>query len=529
MAGISYASNGRAMWETPTWAVAIVCAVIVVISAVLEKGLYRLGQWFTARHKKALFEALVRIKDELMILGFLSLLLNLGEEYIGKICISYKVADTMLPCPKADTSDTRRLLAELFTSMRADGRILAGAKKDYCPQGKVSLITSTGVKQLDKLIFFLAVFHVICTGLMMALGRAKIRGWKEWENETHSVTYQATNDPTRFRFANDVTFVRDHASIWNRRPLVFYIACFFRQFFRSVEKADYLTLRHGFISVHLAPGSQFDFQKYIKRSLEDDFTEVVGISSTLWVSAVIFMLLNVNGWHTLIWVSLFPVVIILAIGTKLQAIMAKMALEIQEKNEIVRGMPQVQPNDSHFWFGRPRLVLFLIHFSVFQNAFQIVYFFWIWYEFGLDSCFLEKFWIIVARVILGVGVQLLCSYIALPLYALVTQMGSHMKKSIFDEQTAKALKKWRQTAKKKKEKSKTSGSEVVSPASSAPHLLHRLKTTGHSADGAPSGSYSLEHDGSDLDVDSSPTSFSRDHHPLDEVHGDAGDFSFSRH
>ncbi|ERN17125.1 hypothetical protein AMTR_s00044p00117330 [Amborella trichopoda] len=241
------------------------------------------------------------------------------------------------------------------------------------------------------------------------------------------------------------------------------------------------------------------------------------------------MLLNVNGWHTLIWVSLLPVVIILAIGTKLQAIMAKMALEIQEKNEIVGGMPQVQPNDSHFWFGRPRLVLFLIHFSVFQNAFQIVYFFWIWYEFGLDSCFLEKFWIIVARVILGVGVQLLCSYIALPLYALVTQMGSHMKKSIFDEQTAKALKKWRQTAKKKKEKSKTSGSEVVSPASSAPHLLHRLKTTGHSAHGAPSGSYSLEHDGSDLDVDSSPTSFSRDHHPLDEVHGDAGDFSFSRH
>ncbi|ERN17123.1 hypothetical protein AMTR_s00044p00116760 [Amborella trichopoda] len=63
MAGISYASNGRAMWETPTWAVAIVCAVIVVISVVLEKGLYRLGQWFTARHKKALFEALVRIKD----------------------------------------------------------------------------------------------------------------------------------------------------------------------------------------------------------------------------------------------------------------------------------------------------------------------------------------------------------------------------------------------------------------------------------------------------------------------------------
>ena len=78
--------------------------------------------------------------------------------------------------------------------------------------------------------------------------------------------------------------------------------CFFRQFFKSVSKSDYLALRNGFISVsvhcdlfflgnsllpmklkfllsqvHLAPGSKFNFQKYIKRSLEDDFKVVVGV------------------------------------------------------------------------------------------------------------------------------------------------------------------------------------------------------------------------------------------------------------
>ncbi|KAE8725558.1 hypothetical protein F3Y22_tig00008468pilonHSYRG00010 [Hibiscus syriacus] len=42
----------------------------------------------------------------------------------------------------------------------------------------------------------------------------------------------------------------------------------------------------------------------------------------------------------------------------------------------------------------------------------------------------------------GVLVQFMCSYITLPLYALVTQMGSTMKRSIFDEQTSKALKQW---------------------------------------------------------------------------------------
>lgn len=86
--------------------------------------------------------------------------------------------------------------------------------------------------------------------------------------------------------------------------------CFCRQFARSVLKVDYTTLRHGFIIVssqficfvhkikllflafagiidcfffrfqaHLAPKSQtnFDFQKYIKRSLDEDFKVVVGI------------------------------------------------------------------------------------------------------------------------------------------------------------------------------------------------------------------------------------------------------------
>ncbi|PPD98512.1 hypothetical protein GOBAR_DD04472 [Gossypium barbadense] len=85
--------------------------------------------------------------------------------------------------------------------------------------------------------------------------------------------------------------------------------CFFRQFFRSVGRVDYLTLRNGFIKVHLAPGSKFNFQKYIKRSLEDDFKIVVGVSPVLWASFVVYLLLNVRGWHALFWASLVPVIV----------------------------------------------------------------------------------------------------------------------------------------------------------------------------------------------------------------------------
>lgn len=69
-------------------------------------------------------------------------------------------------------------------------------------------------------------------------------------------------------------------------------------------------------------------------------------------------------------------------------------------------------------------------------------------------------------------------------------MGSHMKKAVFDEQMAKALKKWHMTAKKKKGKARKpstetlGGSDSVSTSTSAFHAsgatLLRSKTTGHS-------------------------------------------------
>ncbi|KAL3649719.1 MLO-like protein 8 [Castilleja foliolosa] len=492
----------RTLEQTPTWAVAGVCAVIIVISLILEKVLHKVGTWLTDRHKRALFEALEKVKAELMILGFISLSLVFSQYYIAEICIPDHVANTMLPCRLKDDEkggNRRRLLSY-------ERRELAG-KSSACKEGSVPIITVDGLHQIHILIFFLAVFHVIYSALTMALGRLKIRGWKQWEQETSSHNYEFSNDPSRFRLTHETSFVRAHTSFWTRIPIFFYIGCFFRQFFKSVSKSDYLTLRNGFISVHLAPGSKFDFQKYIKRSLEDDFKTVVGVSPVLWASFVLFLLLNVSGWQALFWASLIPLVIILSVGTKLQAILTKMALEISERHAVVQGIPLVQGSDKFFWFGRPQLVLHLIHFALFQNAFQVTYFFWIWYEYTLNSCFHDNLGLVIGKIGLGVGVLFLCSYITLPLYALIAQMGSTMKKSIFDEQTSKALKKWHMAVKKKHHDGRTGrsptrtlgvGSSPTSSASSPFHpTLLRFKTTGHSA-------RSMGYDDHDLEDPSTP-------------------------
>ncbi|KAK1361602.1 hypothetical protein POM88_046076 [Heracleum sosnowskyi] len=495
----------RELDRTPTWAVAGFCAAFIIISILLEKILHKLGAWFMKKHKKALFDALDKVKSELMILGFISLILTFTQTYIAKICVPENVANSMLPCHHE--TGIKENLSRLLSD---DDKEKSPPKvpKFSCKEGKVPLISEEGLHQLHILVFFLAVLHVIYSAITMALGKLKIRGWKVWEQETASNDYEFATDASRFRLVHETSFVRAHTKLWTRIPFVFTIGCFLRQFFRSVTKSDYLTLRNGFINVHLAPGSKFDFQKYIKRSLEDDFKVVVGVSPVLWASFVIFLLINVDGSEALFWVSFIPLVIILAVGTKLQSILTQMATEIIDRHAVVQGIPLVQGSDKYFWFGRPKLVLYLIHFALFQNAFQVTYYLWITYEFGLKSCFHENYEYLIVKLCIGVLVLVLCSYITLPLYALVAQMGSYMKKSIFDEQTSRALLNWQKAAKKhagragrsttmhtvRTEESASRSLEDASPIPvapvassstskihSSPATLHRFKTTGHSS------------------------------------------------
>ncbi|KAL9249829.1 MLO-like protein [Drosera capensis] len=448
----------RTLAETPTWAVAAL---------------------LTSRNKKALHEALERVKAELMVLGFISLILTFGQNFIARICIPSSVANTMLPCKLNKMDDSsfsssndehhRRLSWNVHRILTSSSAI------PPCHAGYEPLISASGIHQLHILIFFLAVFHVIFSAVIMALGRLKIRGWKEWELETSSNDYLISNDPSRFRLTHQTSFIKAHNNFLTRSRFFFYMACFFRQFFRSVTKTDYITLRNGFITAHIAPGRSFDFRKYIKRSLEDDFQVVVGVSPVLWVSFVISLILNVHGWHMLFWASLIPLIIILAVGTKLQSVLAKMALETIERHAVVQGIPLVQASDEYFWFSRPRLMLHLIHFTLFQYI-------------KLRYCFDDSLPFAVAKLAVGIFSLCLCSYITLPLYALVTQMGSYMKRSVFDEQTSEALKRWHNAA-KEKQQAEGSGKSSVAEGSgkssvaegsrkSSVRSLYRSKTTG---------------------------------------------------
>ncbi|KAG6765239.1 hypothetical protein POTOM_029265 [Populus tomentosa] len=494
---MSSTNKAISLEETPTWAVAVVCFVLVAISIVIEHLIHVVEKWLKKKHKIALVEALEKVKAELMLMGFISLFLTILQGPISDICIPKSVAATWHPCApnqeekakaekSSDSNENRRRLLQFLDSGESQRRFLA-SKYDTCGEGTVALVSSYGIHQLHIFIFILAVVHVLYCIITYFLGRTKMRKWKTWENETKTLEYQYHNDPERFRFARDTSFGRRHMQLWSKSPVLLWIVCFFRQFLGSVNKVDYMTLRHGFITAHLAPGSEtrFDFQKYISRSLDEDFKVVVGISPIIWFMAVLLLLTDTHGWNSHLWLPFIPLAVILSIGTKLQVIITQMGLRIQERGDVVKGAPVVQPGDDLFWFGRPRFLLFLIHLVLFQNAFQIAFFIWSVYEFSINSCYHARTEAIVIRITLGVIIQIVCSYVTLPLYALVTQMGSSMRSTVFNDRVAAALKTWHLTAKKQSKHGKNSASHT--PMSSRPqtpthgmspvHLLHNHRSS----------------------------------------------------
>ncbi|XP_050380687.1 MLO-like protein 3 [Argentina anserina] len=460
---------------TPTWALATVCFFFISISIVLEHLIYLLVSWLKKHRKTALTDAVEKLKSELMLLGFVSLLLAVTQDRISKICISEKLGNIMLPCrkalnetPKVETVEhyVNKFAAHINSSsahvvfdemLRQTQRILAEEEEatveDYCGDGKVSLVTKNALHQLHLLIFALAVMHIVYSVLTMALGRAKMRRWEAWEAETRTMEYQVANDPNRFRLTRQTTFAERHMNSCTETSFHLWIKCFFRQFYNSVAKVDYFTMRHGFISAHLSNRhNNFDFQKYIQRSLEEDFKKLVGISPVMWFAVAVFMLVDVYGWHVYLWLSYVPLLVVLVLGTKLEYIVAKMALQIKEQNNVIIGTPLVRLNDDHFWFKRPRFVLKLLHYTLFLNAFELAFFIWVTVQFGFKSCYHEHMVIIVTRIFLAVTTQVLCSYITLPLYALVTQMGSQFKGKILEDNMAGILKQWHGDVRRKRRK-----------------------------------------------------------------------------
>ncbi|XP_039172649.1 MLO-like protein 15 isoform X1 [Eucalyptus grandis] len=436
---------------TSTWVVAVVCSVIVLISILVHRFLKCVGQLLSRpkkncqglrRHRrKHLFDALQKIKEELMLLGFISLLLSVFQTRIGKICIPQRLAYAWLPCHQPSPSSSTTTADFLTNPIASDGyhrHPIPDGTPDYCSQkGKVPLLSFTALHHLHIFIFVLAIFHMIVCVVIILCGKARLHYWWKWEQciiENRENERYINEEDLRRKLTQLAEKDGRFSNQGKRSAVIDWLHMIGKHFFPSLTKSEYIAIR-----VHCVKAGNYGlaspqarnlekpkdhFEKYVIRGVQKDFDKVVGISWYLWLFVVLFLLLNVAGWNAYFWISFLPLTLLLAVGTKLEHIVKQRTDKIIAAYHSSAGASELKVTDiefsnEDFWFQKPRLVLNLIHIILFQNSFELAFFFFILFQYDLHSCIIGKVDYVIPRLVIGVFVQIMCSYRTLPLYAII--------------------------------------------------------------------------------------------------------------
>lgn len=206
----------------------------------------------------------------------------------------------------------------------------------------------------------------------------------------------------------------------------------------------------------------------MEESVEDDYAQLVGVSTSLYLlTALVMLLAGQAGWIAS-WMNLAALLSVLVLNAKLIHII-RFACRGGAVNDLTR---------NAFWFKRPALLLPWVRGVLFSLSFVFssqVFFAW---QFGPKSCYFTNagfrayaawpFWvdtILAALLLLEMGLT------TLPLYSLAVQMGSQYKHDRLSAHVKQALGNWLQRA---KDKSAANGSQAAAPELSG--LAGRVKS-----------------------------------------------------
>ncbi|XP_010930772.1 MLO-like protein 4 [Elaeis guineensis] len=434
--------EGRSLAETPTWSVATVTTAMVAVCFLVERCIYRFAKWLKKTKRKAMLAALEKIREELMLLGLISLMLSQTARWISDICVPSSLFNSRFEtCTESDFQEQAEGSDPVPSNRTKVGRRLLEVPPYHCAEDHEPFVSFEGLEQLHLFVFILGITHVLYSFVTVVLSMIKIYSWRKWENQVPPPSTEDLQARRDKMMKKQSTFVFQRTSHpWSKNKFLIWMLCFMRQFKGSLAKSDYMALRLGFISNHKLPSS-YDFHKYMVRSMEDEFHRSVGISWPLWVYAILCIFVNIHGINIYFWLSFVPAMVVMLVGTKLQHVVAQLALEFIEATGPFVGT-QLKPRDDLFWFGKPELLLWLIQFISFQNAFEMAAFIWSLWELSAQACFMKNYYMVVVRLVSGLLVQFWCSYSTLPLNVIITQIGSKFQKSLLAESVRESLHSW---------------------------------------------------------------------------------------
>ncbi|PKA57346.1 MLO-like protein 4 [Apostasia shenzhenica] len=444
--------EGRSLADTPTWLVATVTTVMVFVCLLVERSIHRLGKWLKKTKRKAMLAALQKIREDLMLLGLISLMLRQTARCISGICVpSSLFSSRFYICSENDVGSVEpEIGSSNLTEITSQDEFRVYT--NHCPEDHEPFVSFEGLEQLHLFLFVLGITHVIYSFATVALSMIKIYSWRNWEEHSYPLFADDLQARRNRVMQRQSTFVFHHASHpWSKNKVLIWMLCFIRQFRGSIGKSDYRALRLDFITNHKLPPT-YNFHKFIVRSMEDEYHGSVGISWPLWIYVIVCIFVNIHGLNIYFYLSFFPAILVMLVGTKLQHVVAVLALEVVEAYGPYVGT-QLKPRDDLFWFRKPELLIWLIQFISFQNAFEMATFIWSLDNYIPHNCLNANIWKFTCRGRLLV--QFWCSYSTLPLNVIITQMGSKFNKSLIAESVRESLHSWCRRVKEKSRLSRT--------------------------------------------------------------------------
>ena len=376
-------------------------AALALLSIVLSRINVGISRTLHKNKRSALLHVFEHLQLELMLLGMLSLLLQVSQEGLLKICIEYKYA----------------------------------AGDDYCPAGEKSLWSATVLHQTHIFIFLLACTHVVYVAISTSMCSWKLRQWRKWET-AGDIKVIALNPKINPRNTTGVASL-----VWR---------AFWSQFRFSVNKEMYLSLRRLFLE-RTGATHDFNFYDYLRESMEEDMSSLIGMTVLMWCMATVFVTIPEALFLP---AGLVCLGIMLFVGTMLESVALRLSqaayerfsddIELEEEEEDGdiaieksptmrrRELRQEIDSQNFFWLGRPRLLLKAYQFVLFENAISLsMLIFSLWQDknwlMSQAGMSVQTAWILFAVDFL---VLLHSALFILPVYAITSTVGSHCATSL---------------------------------------------------------------------------------------------------
>lgn len=260
---------------TQPWRLALFFLGFALISIIAEKGFHWLLHHWQEQKKLGLVEMVNKFKEELMLLGFISLALVMCQDKLLGICVP-ECGGLWGKCYPADEGYNATEDGCGGGGAGASRRMLGAGAPVVCDDHYVPFITITALHQIHIFIFLLSVSLIVMGSAAMLICLAHLHTWAEWESE-HRKFDASLGDANSFApSAEDRSPAgpgrassRIEMNEYEKLELLHGQRCY--QFFcvpvLGVDKVTFLYLRRYFIRKHKR-SKEFLFLRYIRECMQ---------------------------------------------------------------------------------------------------------------------------------------------------------------------------------------------------------------------------------------------------------------------